>query len=515
MAKPLLSAEHHRRWRNWHLTDDVGGQVQRLYTVRNLWDDGSRSPRKTFKPGLEALKAIVRDAESSRRRVRAVGGGWSLSNAAYTDDYLVNTTRLTEWFVGFRSAGYLEPAWHSKKDRLVFAQCGVSIRTLNAHLQTRNLALMTAGASNGQSIVGAMSTGTHGSANQVGSVQDYVLGLHVVGEQGEDHWIERASNPVASDRFTSWLGVDRVHRDDDLFHAALVSFGSLGLIHGVLFEVEPLYLLDRFVQRYDFKDVTRALSTLDVSGLGLPGGDALPFHFEVVVNPYRLKRGERGAFVRALYKRAVDVIPPPRPSDGQVLNSEDLVSIAGVFSDAVPELIPGILQSELEETLPETGRKLVPGTPGMQFGDSAPTQGGTSMEVGVALSSVDEAAEAIFAVARQHPFGAPVAFRFVKSSRAMLAFTRFSPVTCCIELPGIDSARTRIGFEKIWDALHDAGVRHTYHWGQVFPAEPDVISRGFGSRRTQWLEQRARFLTSAGRHTFSNALLDRCGLNEP
>jgi len=60
-------------------------------------------------------------------------------------------------------------------------------------------------------------------------------------------------------------------RDDHLFNAALVSFGSFGVIHGVVIEAEPLALLEATRKRLPLNaDLRRAIRTLDLTGLALP-----------------------------------------------------------------------------------------------------------------------------------------------------------------------------------------------------------------------------------------------------
>jgi hypothetical protein len=511
--EPLLTFEENKNWQNYHRTSLVGGTVDRFFTPRNLWSDGTRDA-KTFLPGLRGLQAIVRQAEAGHRRVRAVGSGWSLSNAAFSEEFLVNTSRLGYWFAGFDDASMLTSEFAAKKDRVVFAQCGVQIRTLNAHLESRRLSLMTSGASNGQTIAGATSTGTHGAARPIGAMQDFMLGVHVVAEGGKHHFIQRRSRPVVSAKFCEWLDGASLVLDDDAFRAAVVSFGSFGLIHGMLFEVEPIYLLERHVRQYDYLDVVHAAQTLDLSGLGLPRSGEPPFHFEIVINPYKLLEGQKGAFVRVLYKRpAGPELPAPHFSETRLQNSEDLVSIAGFFADVAPAVIPNFLQSELSDALDLTPPGGVLGTHGQQFGDSSPTGGGASTEIGVPLDRVGEALGIVLGAAGEAPFGAPLALRYVKSSDALLGFTCFSPITCTFEIPGVDAARTREGHRRIWQALAASGLPHTYHWGQALPQNPDWPVAGFGEVRVrQWLDARRKFLSAAGRSMFQNAMLSRCGL---
>jgi hypothetical protein len=514
MADPIIDVQPNRFWQNWHSSKGIGGPVARFYTPHNEWSDGSTTPDKQFAPGLAGLQSIVQQAEQDGKRVRALGSGWSLSSAPFVDDYLINTQRLSSWFLGFKTATLVDESIRDNADKLVFVQCGVQIKTLNTFLEAADLALPTSGASNGQTIAGAMSTGTHGSAHDVGAIQDYILGLHIVAEGGRHYWIERPSKPTMTQAFADWLGAE-FKRDEDLFLSAVVSFGSFGLIHAVMFQAEPLYLLELFTKQFDFDDVVNACQR-DPRNLGLPDGDAMPFHFEVLINPYRRKVGEGGAFIRVMYKRQLTgAVPSPPPTDGFTILSRDLVSIAGHFSDAVPAAVPGILQNKLMQSIQPTAPNTILATPGIQFGDSQPTNGGTSVEIGVPIGQSLDALKAIFSVTDAHVFGAPVALRFVRASDAILAFTCHSPSTCTIEMPGVDSDSARTAHPLIYQALADANIPATYHWGQQGPFTNESVITGYGqSRVDRWLAARRAFLKSPqGRKMFSNDLLDGCGLS--
>ena len=86
------------------------------------------------------------------------------------------------------------------------------------------------------------------------------------------------------------LGADFI-RDDDIFNAALVSFGSFGVIQGIMIESKPLFLLDavRFFHAFD-AGLEHAIETMDFSRLKLPSSASSirkdkPHHFEIVINP--------------------------------------------------------------------------------------------------------------------------------------------------------------------------------------------------------------------------------------
>lgn len=501
--EPLLTFTPNVRWVNKHQSLQV--QVERLYDVWNRWSDGRRPESSPWRAGLLALQQVVREAQAQGKQVRGLGGGWSFSGAVLTRDFLVNTRPLNYLEVGLRPES-CDPAFTGAPERLVFSQCGTSVLELNQALEAQGLALPTSGASNGQTLAGAFSTGTHGSAHAVGSMHDFVLGLHLVAEGGEHLWLERASRPVVSPRFAQVLGT-RLVRDDRLFLAALVGFGSFGLIHAVLFESEPLYLLERHVRRYDYSAIRPVLDTLDVSPLGLPEGAELPFHFEVVLNPYALGDGQQGAWVRFMYRRSLQLALRARVV---TVPSEDVLGIIGTLGDLAPALYPVALEELLERTLrPESGTL---GTPGQIFGSTDIRGAALSTELGVALGDVERTLDALATTLAQFPFGTTGALRYVRASPALLAPTPFSPVTCTVELPAVGTPRTAEAFRRLWAELDARGITYTLHWGQVLPDEPAWLHRAFGPRVEDWLSARRELLGPAGRHIFSNELLERYGL---
>jgi hypothetical protein len=505
--EPLITFEPDVVWINRHL--NVSARIERLYEAWNRWSDRTRPTQQVWMAGLSALQRIVREAEANDKHVRGFGGAWSLSRAAVTRDFMVDTKPLNYIDIGIRQEN-LEAAFQGVPEHLVFAQAGVSIMELNQELEVRGLSLSTSGASNGQTIAGASSTGTHGSAHAVGSMQDLIVGLHIVAEGGKHFWIERASQPVVTQRFCDLLGAELV-RDDPLFNAAVVSFGSFGLIHAILFTCEPIYTLEFHIRRYDYQEVQPVLSTLDVSSLNLPEGAALPFHFEVVLNPYRTQSHAQGAYVRFMYKR--DYTPVPNPPRATVVTSpgDDLLGLIGTLSDAVPALIPAALDTVLQQQLAPTTEPVY-GTHGQIFGPTTLRGHAMSTEIGVALHDAGRAVEAIIQVAATGAFAGTVALRYVRASSALLAFTHFAPITCTIELPSVESDRTQRAFERIWAELEARNIPYTLHWGQGLRPDAAFVRRAFGARVDQWLSARRRFLSPSGRQTFANALLIDCGL---
>jgi FAD/FMN-containing dehydrogenase len=97
----------------------------------------------------------------------------------------------------------------------------MSILQIKEKLESSGRSLKASGASNGQSIAGATATGTHGAAYNVGAVHDAIVGLHVIVGPARHVWIEKKSNPIASDEFIN-CGAEKIS-DDDFFNAVVVS----------------------------------------------------------------------------------------------------------------------------------------------------------------------------------------------------------------------------------------------------------------------------------------------------
>lgn len=505
MPKPFVRIERNQTWTNKH--QNVSGKVAAYYDVWNLWEDQTTDPIR-WRPGMAGLQRAIRDAEAAQASVRAFGGSWSLSHAAYCPDFMINTKPLNAMDVGIEATNLIAGA---NGERLLFAQCGATVQEVHDTLARHGLALKTSGASDGQTLGGAISTGTHGAANQIGGMQDSVVGIHLLTEHGTPHWLERSSQPLVAPSFLDKIDTPAAnhHQDSELFDAALVAFGSFGVIHAYLIETEPLYTLEAYSRRMDYSVAVHALETLDVSSLDLPDGPALPFHFEIAFNPYRLGAGERGAFVRCMYKRPGSTPDPSTPLPGGHRPGDDLLGVIGTLSDAVPSAIPTLVTKIMDLELPPY--EGVRATPGYTFGPTSIRGRGMSTEMGFELRNIRRAVEIIADVAGSYPFGAVVAVRYVKSSRALLAFTRYEP-TCTIEIQAVDGQRSLEAYERIWAKLEDESIPFSFHWGQVLPYKPAHYRYIYGSRLDRWLAAKARLLTPAGRKLFSNDLVKGVGL---
>jgi len=491
-------------WINKH--QNVVQEFDRLYSVlnpprpvANFFDD--------LKLTVAALQGLIGDAIRDKVTLRAVGGGWSLSHAAVTNGRLIDTLGLNWAFPADASSVAAE--YKGDPALLMYLQCGVSVKEANDILsaQPTKLALKTSGASNGQSIVGAVATGTHGSRFRFGSMQDFVVGMHIITGPDRAIWLERASYPVLSDGLIAVLGAEVV-RDDTQFNAALVSFGSFGIIHGLLLEAEPLYLLELSRSRLAIDAPLRhAMQTLDFSRIAMPDPASDPFHFEVVVNPHD---AGGGAYVTVMYQRPYrEGYAPPPLSPGGLGPGDDVVAVMGNLVDRLPGLA-GKLENLIIPTQYPLFQKVL-GAPSEIFFSNADFQKVMSAELGIAMEDAPRVLDLLLAAPEVKGYPGLLAFRWVKASKALLAFTKFD-TTCTIELPAAYAANTMDYYNAVWQRLEDAGIPYTLHWGQINNFTPERVRNMYGPAVDDWIASRNNLLDAPARAVFTSPFLQQCGL---
>ncbi|MFI1962615.1 D-arabinono-1,4-lactone oxidase [Streptomyces pathocidini] len=184
----------HNAWRNW------AGNV-RAHPVRSL------------APGsAEELARIVTTAADDGLTVKAVGTGHSFTAAAATDGVLIRPDRLSGIHGIDRAAG------------TVTVGAGTPLCQLNQVLAAEGLSLTNMGDIMAQTAAGATSTGTHGTGRDSGSIAAQIKGLELVTADGSVLHCSEKENP-------------------EVFAAARIGLGALGVVTAITFAVEPLFLL--------------------------------------------------------------------------------------------------------------------------------------------------------------------------------------------------------------------------------------------------------------------------------
>jgi len=184
---------------------------------RSHWSNWSGGvachPARQLMPAHEdALAQALRDARSADGAVRVVGTGHSFTPLCATDGTLVSLDAM-EGMVSCEPAALRATVW-----------AGTKLHALGAPLRAAGMALENMGDIDQQALAGAISTGTHGTGRDLGSLSTQVVGLRLLLASGE--WCDCAPD-----------------READLFAAARLALGTLGIITRVTLRLVSAYRL--------------------------------------------------------------------------------------------------------------------------------------------------------------------------------------------------------------------------------------------------------------------------------
>jgi FAD-linked oxidoreductase len=272
-------------WQNWASTANAD-------PARRAW------PRSTEEIG-QAIAAAAKDGLT----VRALGSGHSFTPAAATSGVALDLSAWTGVVGADLDSG------------LVTVRSGTTIRELNATLDTLGLAMANLGDIDAQTVSGAISTGTHGTGSGLGGIATQVAGLELVLADGSVVSCAADENP-------------------DLFSAARVSIGALGVLSTVTLQCVPAFRLAADERPMALEEV------LDRFGEFAAGND----HFEFYWFPYgknalikrnnRISRGDAPPTARPMAKTAIvsgarrAAVPQPMPRWRRFLEYEVMENAA-------------------------------------------------------------------------------------------------------------------------------------------------------------------------------------------
>jgi L-gulono-1,4-lactone dehydrogenase len=254
-------------------------------TWQNWAGTVTAEPSRWYRPQTaEAIAQAVKDAASAGLTVRALGSGHSFTPAAATSGAALDLSGWTGVISaelaprrgvegGSSPLGQAEPA--DAQTGLVTVRSGTTIRALNAALDALGLAMPNLGDIDAQTISGAISTGTHGTGARLGGIATQVAGLELVLADGSVVSCSPQQRP-------------------DLFNAARVSLGALGVISTVTLRCVPAFTLAADERPMPLAEVTARFTEFAADN----------DHFEFYWFPYGRN---------ALVKRNNGVFSPPAP----------------------------------------------------------------------------------------------------------------------------------------------------------------------------------------------------------
>lgn len=397
----------HHKWQNW------SGAVS------------CRPAEILYPTSLEEIVAAVQDARRDGATLRPVGAGHSFTPLAATDDRLLSL----DYYQGVESVDTAQG--------VAVVRGGAKLKALGAALRQHGVAQENLGDIDAQSIAGAISTGTHGTGLRFPGIAAQAVGLTLVTAAGEVVECSANHNP-------------------ELFQAAAISLGSLGIIARLALRVVPAFNMRYISQR----------ATLDHCLDNLAHYQQAHRHFEFYWFPY-------SPYTQL---KLLDETPdPPTPQGlGVAFNKVILENVVlKIVSEACrlwPRLTPAVgrLAGRLAPTFAEVNasHRVLATVRWVRFNE---------MEYNIPLEAFPETIRAIQALIERRRFAVhfPIECRFVRGDDLWL-----SPAH------GRDSAYIAVHmykgmpYETYFRAVEEIlqGVGGRPHWGKMHTMTPTQLA---------------------------------------
>jgi L-gulonolactone oxidase len=228
-------------------------------------------------------------------KIRLVGAGHSWNEICISNEAMVNLDR------------YRKVLRIDTNAKTITVQAGIKLSELNELLDKEGLALTNLGSIATQSLAGAISTGTHGTG----------IGFQILGSQIIEFSLIKADGEKVI-----------INRNDDLYNAAIVNLGCLGVISEITLEVCESFNLHEYSQTILFDQVIENLDEL------LRANDHLKFWWlppaeKLIVYKYNRTQKKRNDWrIRQIWKDELS----------SVLFYRSLVKIAKVLPQAADSI---------------------------------------------------------------------------------------------------------------------------------------------------------------------------------
>lgn len=494
------------------------------------------------------IGALMDDLAAQPHPIAITGSAWSQSDLFASPAIRIDTALDTGvWSI---PQDALAPEFNGEAKRFVMAAGGAKLEEIMRFLDADELSFRTAGSHKGQSIAGAVATGTHGSLLGEMGLETHVRGLLFVGGSGAVHWIEDPDHPVLSADFVAGFATKG---DPALFEDIAIHMGALGYCAGVLIEGVPRFGLSwkkalqplpaDWFEAVEAGDFTRAAAPVT--------GAQEPAFYELTFDP---NKGLDEEVMQTIYWR--EDLPqgyktmPDREDAPEARDALDLITDAvNAFSASMVAAradkeddddedgflglghrlrLLDIAKITFDEFRDEVAKKPTSDAPESLL---ALTGKWKPREVfGIRIDTFNAAlAVPVSELRRTLEIGTEVAdkwrkhfvftVRFAKKSRASMSFLRFEH-TAIINIDGL----TRAGiagwishsdeFSRAFtDALEARGVAFSMHWGKDIPSDAAKIAADFGPAAQRFKAARQTLVPEALRARLCPPMLKHWGLD--
>lgn len=276
-----------------------------MTTIGTTWTNWAKTvsvdPDRVLSPASVAeLQCAITNAVGDGLTVKAVGAGHSFTAVAEARGLQVRLDNM-------RGIEHIDA-----DARLVTVRAGTTLRELGDALWDHGLSMSNLGDIDTQTISGAISTGTHGTGSTLGGLATQVRSLDLILADGSQVSCSASERP-------------------DLFSAARVGLGALGIICSITLECEPAFTLTAAEAPDSLDSVLAQLDSL------VDGNDHFEFYWFPHTRRTLTKRNNRST--------TVDQLRPVGRLRGWVddeLLSNKLFEQVNRLATARPALIPRI-----------------------------------------------------------------------------------------------------------------------------------------------------------------------------
>ncbi len=405
--------------------------------------------------GTGELAAVLEKAEQNGQTVRVAGSGHSFTPLVPTSGTLISLEHMNRVLGIDTSSG------------LVHVEAGITIRELNAVLDRCGLAFENLGDIDGQTIAGALSTGTHGTGARLGNLPSQIRAMEMMLADGQLVTLDSNTFP-------------------DAWNAARVSLGALGIITAVTLQTVPAFRLLGVERPIPLEFMLENLDRMSTEH----------DHLDMYWFPYA-----DNAFVR--YNDRTDDPPTPRSEARRYF--DEVVFINGGMQGfarlgrLIPALVPRLNRIETMVARPsrrvDVSHRIFTTQRLVRF---------TEMEYAIPREHAVEALRAVrTAIHRsQMPISFPIEVRFVAGDRALLS-PGYGRDSCYIAFHVFEGMEYEAYFRMVEDIMD--GFEGRPHWGkQHFQTHETLRARYPEWERFQAVRAR---MDPVGR--FTNAEVER------
>ncbi len=197
--------------------------------MKNWAENIAWNPSEIGYPTSEKeIQQFVIKAVNSNKKIRVIGSGHSFTSLCSTNHVLISLDK------------YQGKIAINKEKNQATVKAGTKLSLLGELLFKEGLAMENMGDINVQSIAGAISTGTHGTGVSLKSISNQIIAMKFINGKGDIIECSETKNT-------------------ELFKAAQVSLGCLGIITEITLQCVPTYKLKLQNKKENIDDVLATL----------------------------------------------------------------------------------------------------------------------------------------------------------------------------------------------------------------------------------------------------------------